>query len=176
MNKEYVKAYFKRGDILLGMERYDEAIGEYSKVKEINPQTPGLREKLKHAQVELKKSKRKDYYKILGISKTATEKEIKTAYRKQAVVWHPDKHQQAGEEAMKEAEVKFKEIGEGYGILSDPQKKQMYDEGMDLEEINQGGRGGGGGGMDPNDIFQMFFQGGGRGGGGMGGHSQTFHF
>lgn len=75
---------------------------------------------------------------------------------------------------MKEAEVKFKEIGEGYGILSDPQKKQMYDEGMDLEEINQGGRGGGGG-MDPNDIFQMFFQGGGRGGG-MGGHSQTFHF
>ena len=49
MNKEYVKAYFKRGDILLSLERFEEAIGEYNKVKEINPQTPGLREKLKHA-------------------------------------------------------------------------------------------------------------------------------
>jgi len=66
---------------------------------------------------------------------------------------------------MKEAEIMFKEIGEGYAILSDQKKKAMYDEGMDLEEINQGGRGGGPGGMDPNDIFQMFFQGGGRGGG-----------
>jgi len=51
----------------------------------------------------------------------------------------------------------FKDIGEGYAVLSDEKKRQMYDEGMDLEEINQGGRGGMGGGMDPNDIFQMFF-------------------
>ncbi len=55
---------------------------------------------------------------------------------------------------MLEAEKKFKDIGEGYAILSDPKKRQMYDEGLDLEEINQGGRSGGmGGGMDPNDIF-----------------------
>lgn len=49
MNKEYVKAYFKRGDIFLSMDQYDKAINEYNKVKEINPQTPGVREKLKHA-------------------------------------------------------------------------------------------------------------------------------
>lgn len=49
MNKDYVKAYFKKGDILLTMEKFDEAIHEYNKVKEINPQTQGLREKLKHA-------------------------------------------------------------------------------------------------------------------------------
>lgn len=50
MNKEYVKAYFKKGDILLSLLKYDEAIYEYNKVKEIGgPQTPGLREKLKHA-------------------------------------------------------------------------------------------------------------------------------
>ena len=49
MNKEYVKAYFKKGDILLAQEKFDEAIHEYTKVKEINPQAPGLREKLKHA-------------------------------------------------------------------------------------------------------------------------------
>lgn len=49
MNKEYVKAYFKKGDILLSIEKFDEAIREYSKVKEISPQTPGLKEKLKQA-------------------------------------------------------------------------------------------------------------------------------
>jgi DnaJ family protein C protein 7 len=113
-----------------------------------------LREKLKHAQLELKKSKRKDYYKVLGIEVGADEAAIKKGYRKMAILWHPDKHTQNGEEATKEAEIKFKEIGEGYAILSDPKKKQMYDEGMDLEEINQGGRSGGmGGGMDPNDVF-----------------------
>lgn len=53
-----------------------------------------------------------------------------------AIKWHPDKHQQAGDEAMKEAEIKFKDIGEGYAVLSDPKQRQMYDEGMDLEEIN----------------------------------------
>lgn len=154
MNKDYVKAYFKKGDILLSMEKYEEAIYEYNKVKEINPQTAGLKEKLKHAQLELKKSKRKDYYKILGIGKDAQEAEIKKAYKRAAVQWHPDKHTQNGEEAMLEAEKKFKDIGEGYAILSDPKKRQMYDEGLDLEEINQGGRSGGmGGGMDPNHIF-----------------------
>ena len=55
---------------------------------------------------------------------------------------------------MKAAETKFKEIGEAYAILSDAKKRQMYDEGADIEEIEQGGgMGGGMGGMDPNDIF-----------------------
>lgn len=118
------------------MERFDEAIAEYSKVKEINPGTPGLKEKLHHAKIELKKSKRKDYYKILDVSKDASDAEIKKAYRLMAIKWHPDKHQQAGEEAMKEAEIKFKDVGEGYAVLSDPKQRQMYDDGMDLEEIN----------------------------------------
>ena len=156
----------------MSMEKFQEAVHEYTKVKEIAPQTPGIREKVKSAQIELKKSKRKDYYKILELSKDAGESEIKKAYRLMAVKWHPDKHQQAGEEAMQEAERKFKDVGEAYSVLSDPQKKQQYDQGMDLEEINQGGRSGGMGGMDPNDIFQMFFQ----GGGGRGGHSHNFHF
>lgn len=98
---------------------------------------------------------------------------VKKAYRKKAVIWHPDKHSQATEEEQKKAEDMFKDIGEAYGVLSDAQKRQMYDEGADIEEINQGGRGGcGGGGMDPNDVFSMFFGGGGGARGPPGGGGQ----
>ena len=86
---------------------------------------------------------------------------VKKAYRKQAVIWHPDKHSTKSEEEQKEAESKFKDIGEAYAVLSDAQKRQMYDDGADIEEIEQGGGAGGMGGMNPNDIFSMFFGGGG---------------
>ena len=82
---EYTKAFFKKGDIKLEMKLYDEAIGEYSKVKQFAPSAPGLREKLRHAQLELKKSKRKDLYKLLGVDPGAGESMIKKAYRKAAI-------------------------------------------------------------------------------------------
>lgn len=118
----------------------------------------------------LKKAKRKDYYKELGLGQDATEAEIKKAYRKSALKYHPDRHSGSTDEQKEEAEKKFKRIGEAYALLSDPQKKQQYDSGMDLEEMEQGGGFGGGGmgGVDPSDIFSMFF-GGGGGMGGMGG-------
>lgn len=153
LNKEYAKAYLKRGDIKMDQELWEEAIQEYSKLKNLAPQTPGLREKLRAAQLELKKSKRKDYYKILGVDKGDGDSMIKKAYRKAAILWHPDKHVSKSEEEQKEAEAKFKDIGEAYAVLSDPKKRQMYDDGADIEEIDQGGAGGGMGGMNPNDIF-----------------------
>jgi DnaJ homolog subfamily C member 7 len=163
MDKEYAKAYIKRGDILLQQELYDESIAEYMKVKEFAPSTPGLREKVQAAQLELKKSKRKDYYKILSVDKGAGASMIKTAYRKMAVKWHPDKHGNADEKTQAEAEVMFKEIGEAYAVLSDAKKKEMYDQGMDLEEIEQGGQRGHGG-FSQADMFSQF-TGGGMGGG-----------
>ena len=100
LNPEYAKAFFKRGDIFLSLLKYDEAIGEYSKVKEFAPQTPGLREKLEKAKLELKKSKRKDYYKMLNLVTASGEADtgvgeadIKKAYKRAAMKWHPDKHQ-----------------------------------------------------------------------------------
>lgn len=141
------------------------------------PQTPGLREKLRAAQLEIKKAKRKNYYAILDVDKGEGDSGIKKAYKKGAMKWHPDKHSCGTEEEQKEAEAKFKDLGEAYGVLSDAKKRQMYDEGADIEEINQGGGGGGRGGMDPNDIFSMFM-GGGMGGGGRrgGGGGAQYHF
>lgn len=64
----------------------------------------------------------KDYYKTLGISKGATDEDIKKAYKKQALKWHPDKNKSAA------AEEKFKEIAEAYEVLSDPKKREIYDQ------------------------------------------------
>merc|ERR1719213_1151832 len=90
----------------------------------------------------------KDYYKILGVARGASEEEIKKAYRKLALKYHPDKNQTTG------ADEKFKEIGEAYDVLSDSKKKQVYDHYG--EEGLKGGLGGsaGGGGMPNFDFGQ----------------------
>lgn len=76
---------------------------------------------MKEAKLELKKASRKDYYKILGVEKSATPDDIKKAYRKLALKWHPDKNSQ-DEESKVKAEKMFKDIGEAYAVLSDERK------------------------------------------------------
>ena len=95
----------------------------------------------------------RDYYDILGVSKSATEDELKKAYRKLAVKYHPDKNPD-----NKEAEEKFKEAAEAYSVLSDPEKKQRYDQyGHDgLKQNGFGGGGFSGQGMSMDDIFSQF--------------------
>ncbi|XP_051241270.1 dnaJ homolog subfamily B member 1b [Dicentrarchus labrax] len=105
----------------------------------------------------------KDYYDILGIKRGASEDDIKKAYRKQALRYHPDKNKSPG------AEEKFKEIAEAYDVLSDPKKKDIYDR-YGEEGLKGGGPSGGGGGGgpgtfsytfqgDPHAIFEEFFGG-----------------
>ena len=100
-----------------------------------------------------------DYYSILGVDKNATEAEIKKAYRKKALKWHPDKNPDNKEEA----EAKFKSISEAYEVLSDKQKRDVYDR-YGKEGLTGGSGGSAGPGFnftfhDPNDIFKEFFGG-----------------
>ncbi len=106
---------------------------------------------------------KKDYYEVLGVSKNADEREIKKAYKRLAMKYHPDKNQ----DNKAESEAKFKEVKEAYEILTDPQKKAAYDQyGHAAFEQGHGGGGGGGfggfGGASFDDLFSDFF-GGGRG-------------
>ena len=119
---------------------------------------------------------KRDYYEVLGVSKSATEDEIKKAYRTLAIKYHPDRNP-----GNKEAEEKFKEAAEAYDVLHDAQKRQQYDQfGFDGPSMGSGGFGGGfggGGGFSMDDIFSMFGDvfgghsgfGGGSGFGGFGG-------
>ena len=94
-------------------------------------------------------SSKKDFYEVLGVSKTATDDEIRKAYKKLAIKWHPDKNP----DNKTVAEEKFKEISEAYSVLSDPKKKQEYDNGgvsfqdFDFDVV------------DPFKMFENFFSG-----------------
>ena len=94
-------------------------------------------------------AEKRDYYEVLGVGKNATADEIKKAYRKKAVQYHPDKNP-----GDKEAEEKFKEAAEAYDVLSDAQKRQRYDQ---FGHAGMGGASGfGGAGMSMEDIFSQF--------------------
>ena len=96
---------------------------------------------------------KKDYYKILEIDRNASDADIKKAFKKLSIKWHPDKWSSKSEKEQKEAEERFKEVNEAYQVLSDPQKKSNYDNFGDAEG---GGGFGGFGGFSGFDDFERY--------------------
>ncbi|KAG5676507.1 hypothetical protein PVAND_006338 [Polypedilum vanderplanki] len=168
LNDKYVKAIVKRARCYYELENFEEAVKDYETALKLDKSIE-IKNALKDAKLQLKKSKRKDYYKILGINKSATEDEIKKAYRKRALIHHPDRHANATDEEKKDQEKKFKEVGEAYTILSDPAKRSRYDNGHDLDEMDIPE-------FDPNQMFRQFFSFSSDAGGFGGGNSFSFHF
>nr|GMD36676.1 DnaJ protein P58IPK homolog [Ipomoea batatas] len=170
IDEELVEALVQRGEAKLLTEDWEGAVADLKLAAEKSPQDRNIREVLMRAERSLKLSQRKDWYKILGISKTSSASEIKKAYKKLALQWHPDKNADNSEEA----EAKFREIAAAYEVLGDEDKRTRYDRGEDIDEMNSG-MGGGGGFHHPfhggGGNFEFHFEGG-FPGGGFGG----FHF
>ena len=165
LDPSYVKARKTRAKALGESGDWTQAIKELKEIAEQYPEEPNIKKDVRNAELELKKSTRKDYYKILGVEKEATENEINKAYKKLSIKHHPDKNPNDPS-----AEDKFKDLGEAKECLLDPQKRERYDSGVDLIDPSEmyaqgGGMPFGGGGpmqVDPEMLFNMM-------GGGMGG-------
>ena len=164
------KVLLRRSQCRRERKEWEECVRDIEAALKVESDSDDIKRQLREAKLELKKSKRKDYYAILGMDKSSfSETELKKAYRRAALQWHPDKNNQT-EEKRADAEKKFKDITEAYETLNDDNKRRRYDSGVDLDD--DGGMGGGGGmpgGIDPSELFSMFFGAGGGGMGGMGG-------
>jgi DnaJ homolog subfamily C member 7 len=164
------KMYARRSRIYEAMDKMEDAVRDLQKAAEGED---SYENELRQLKVRVKRSKRKDYYKILGIEQRgATEDIIKRGYKKGALQWHPDRWAHSTEDEKATAEAKFKEVGEAFAVLSDPKKKHMYDNGQLDDNVEGSGGMGGGFGGGQEDIMQMFnmmFANGGGMGGGMGG-------
>ncbi|KAI0758959.1 protein prenylyltransferase [Fomes fomentarius] len=178
LNPTSFKALRTRARIHLHMENYDASIADFKSAIEqagfenCDADVRALKSELKKAEVALKRSKTKDYYKILGVERDCTDAEVRKAYRRESLKHHPDK---GGDEE------KFKLVVEAHGVLSDPQKRQRYDLGEDDDE----GMGNGmGPGVDLSELFAQFHGAGfgargpagfsSFGGGGFGGYSSGY--
>ncbi|CAI5714921.1 unnamed protein product [Peronospora effusa] len=126
------QAFAKLSEAQIGLELYEDAVRSAKRALELDDSSQGFKEKVAQAEAALKQSKIKNYYKILGVSRRSDAKEIKKAYRKQALEWHPDKHTDKDETEREEVQKRFHDIAEAYEILSNEKTRAMYDRGEDV--------------------------------------------
>ncbi|KAJ7281964.1 protein prenylyltransferase [Mycena rebaudengoi] len=149
------KALRTRARINLHLEKYDQAVADFkSAIQQVGmdgsageADVRALKTELKKAEAALKRSKTKDYYKILGVARDCTEQEIKKGYRRESLKHHPDK---GGDEE------KFKLVVEANAVLSDPQRRERYDMGEDEDGMSDSSGMGGMSGMDLSELFAQF--------------------
>ena len=182
LNPYYARGYVKRGNVYMELNMYDDAKADFQKAKELDPSVTGVDGYLNDAKNKAEKARKRDYYAILGIDRNADENEIKRAYKKMAMKYHPDRNSES-EETKKMAEKKFIDVNDAYSVLSDKKKRAMYDQGCDPLNPEEASSGGVHFGGDASDILKMFFGGGspfgfstGGSGFGDGGSFRTFTF
>jgi DnaJ family protein C protein 7 len=154
LNPDYTKAYLRRANVHMLLEDYEEAVHDYNKVRELDASTPDINWLISDAQSKAKQKGKKDYYQILEVPRNANEADLKRAYRKLALQWHPDKNSDTPEKRTK-SEKMFKDVNEAYAVLSDREKRRLYDMDMDVDSPDMGM--GGFAGFDPFSSFQQFF-------------------
>lgn len=135
------RLYCDRAEAYLAEDMYDEAVNDYRSALERDEDFQRAKEGMQRAQKLEKQAKKRDYYKILGVKRSASKKEINKAYKKLAMQWHPDKFQ--GEEEKKIAEKKFMDIASAKEVLLDEEMRQKYDQGEDPLDPEAGRDGGG---------------------------------
>ena len=166
----------ERAEINLEEGDFESAIFDFQSAQRSGLNNRRVRDGLQQAQKMKKEKTTVDYYKILGCSRTASQQEIKVAFRKATIQWHPDRHKDP--EAKKNAEAMMKKINVAYEVLSDPQKRNMYDQGVDPEhpDMGQGNFNFGDFGFGDFNPFEDLFNGFGFGGFGGGAHFQRVQF
>jgi len=129
LDKSYQKAFLRRAMAFIETEAFDQAVKDYEQLLSLDRSNQEYLDLLNDAKVKLHQSKNKDFYDIIGVAKTASLEEIKKAYRKAALVHHPDRHAVAEENIRAFHTRRFKEVGEAYSVLGDPGKRALYDQG-----------------------------------------------
>ncbi|MCJ1461889.1 hypothetical protein MMC07_000488 [Pseudocyphellaria aurata] len=153
----------------LDASEYEAAIQTLNQAKEHHPSASEIQQMLQSAHVQLKRSKSKDYYKVLNVDKDADERTIKRQYRAMTKKFHPDKTAAQGV-PKEQAEKKMADINEAYEVLSDPELRARFDNGDDPNSQEQQGQPFQGSPFGPGGAGQQFFfqqGGGGHGGGGF---------
>jgi len=129
-NEFYAKAYYRRASINIEFKNFEKAKEDLNKVLKLESYNKDAYVLLEEIEKEENKKNKKDLYKTLDILPSASDVEIRKAFKKLAGKWHPDKNSQ-NEEMRELADKNFKDINEAYGILNDTRKKQIYDAGGD---------------------------------------------
>jgi DnaJ family protein C protein 7 len=145
LDATYLKAYQRRSMCYEEMGELQKALSDLQTARTVLTQkkqsTESMDRKIQQLNVRLKRANRKDYYKILGVSTSFTEKELTKAKRKKALKWHPDKWASKGKDAQDRANTIMKDVNEAFAVLSDPQKRRRYDAGEDDLDGPSRGRG-----------------------------------
>lgn len=138
LDETYTKAYLRRAHIHSELENFEDALRDFQKVQELDPQSPDIQKLVKEAANTVRKHKYVDFYHLLEVRRTATEVEIRKAYKKACLKYHPDKNAHRTLKEKRDADRKFRHLQDAYNILLDVQKRALYDRGFSAEDIDSG--------------------------------------